>query len=353
MRQKKNSIGLNTKSNHKINFLMKRKTSPSHQPAGKKIKFENLPPCSNLDDLINIGKTMKFYKNLDVVVLWDILPYLIDLQNMIGMKKVKESIFYQTIYYLQNMHKRNIDGDYLHTIITGKPGTGKTTVAKIIGKIYQHIGVLSHNGKFRIAHREDMVGEFLGSTANKTKKLLTSCIGGVLFVDEVYALGPGQKDKDSYSKEAIDTICAFLSENKTNFCFIAAGYKDQIEKCFFSVNEGLRRRFQWIHHIEDYTPEDLCLIFLKMIYEMKWETKLENKVITEIIKENKDLFKDAGGSMENLFSKIKLVHSKRVFGLTMEHKFIIVEEDVKGAIEMMKLNEMTAVKREYVYDYYT
>jgi len=333
---------------------MKRKSassSVSNAPQ-KKIKFETLPPCSNLDDLINIGKTMKFYKNFDVVILWDILPYLIDLQSMIGMKSVKESIFYQTIYYLQNMHSRNLDGDYLHTIITGKPGTGKTTVAKIIGKIYQHIGVLSSNSKFKIAHREDMVGEFLGSTANKTKKLLNSCLGGVLFVDEIYAMGPGQKDKDSYSKEAIDTICAFLSENKNNFCFIAAGYKDEIEKCFFSVNEGLRRRFQWIHHIEDYQAEDLCLIFLKMVKEMKWDIALEEKKITEIIRKEKDLFKDAGGSMENLFSKIKMTHSKRVFGLANDQKFHISEADILGAIEMMKKNEMSK-KKEYVYEYYT
>jgi hypothetical protein len=198
-----------------------------------------------------------------------------------------------------------------------------------------------------------MVGEFLGSTANKTKKLLTSCLGGVLFVDEIYALGPGQKDKDSYSKEAIDTICAFLSENKNNFCFIAAGYKDEIEKCFFSVNEGLRRRFQWVHHIEDYQPEDLCLIFLKMVNEMKWEINIDNNIIIDLIKKDKDLFKDAGGSMENLFSKIKLVHSKRVFGLPMDQKFYIKEADISGAIEMMKKNEMNKSKKEYVFDYYT
>ena len=331
---------------------MKRKASSPASRAPKKIKFENLPPCSSLDDLINIGKTLKFYKNFDVVVLWDIMPYLLELQSMIGMQSVKDSIFYQTIYYLQNMHSRNTEGDYLHTIITGKPGTGKTTVAKIIGKIYQHIGILSKNSKFKIAHREDMVGEYLGSTANKTKKLLTSCLGGVLFVDEVYALGPGQKDKDSYSKEAIDTICAFLSENKNNFCFIAAGYKDEIEKCFFSVNEGLRRRFQWVHNIDDYQPKDLSLIFLKMVSEMNWETKIETKEITEIITKNLDLFKDAGGSMENLFSKIKLVHSKRVFGLAMDQKFIITINDITGASEMMKNNEITKTKKER-FDYYT
>jgi replication-associated recombination protein RarA len=325
----------------------------SHPIRVKKIKFEPLPPCSCLDDLIKIGQTMKFYKNFDVVVLWEILPHLIELQNLIGMAKVKESIFYQTIYYLQNMHRRNIDGDYLHSIITGKPGTGKTTVAKILAKIYQNIGILS-TGKLKVAHREDLVGEYLGSTANKTKKLLNSCLGGVLFVDEIYALGPGQKDKDSYSKEAIDTICAFLSENKNNFCFIGAGYKEEIEKCFFSVNEGLKRRFQWIHHIEDYQPEDLCKIFKKMVFEMKWEvdSDCDDKTITELIKKEKDIFKDAGGSVENFISKIKLTHSRRVFGLAEELKFKITIGDMESALEMMKNNEMSK-KREYVFDYYT
>jgi SpoVK/Ycf46/Vps4 family AAA+-type ATPase len=230
--------------------------------------------------------------------------------------------------------------------------THNTTVAKIISKIYSNLGVLSNKNIFKIAHREDFVGEYLGSTANKTKKLLNSCLGGVLFVDEVYALGPGQKDKDSYSKEAIDTICAFLSENKVNFCFICAGYKEQIEKCFLSVNEGLRRRFQWIHHIEDYSNEDLHAIFIKMIRETNWTLQVDKEKMLKIIESNKDIFIDAGGSIEGLITKIKLVHSKRVFGLENEFKFIILEEDISSAIEMTKRNNMERVKK-INYDYYT
>ena len=85
------------------------------------------------------------------------------------------------------------------------------------------------DGIFKIAKREDFVGEYLGQTAIKTKKLLKSCLGGVLFIDEAYALGPGQKDRDSFSKEAIDTLNAFLSENKDNFCCIIAGYENDIK----------------------------------------------------------------------------------------------------------------------------
>ena len=91
----------------------------------KKMKFEDLPPINSIDDLITIAQTSKFYKNINMIMLWDILPYLIELQKMIGMKSVKDSIFYQVIYYLQGMHLRNIDGDYLHCIITGRAGCGK------------------------------------------------------------------------------------------------------------------------------------------------------------------------------------------------------------------------------------
>lgn len=326
--------------------------SPEKESKPKKTKFESLPPINSIQDLIEIGNSSKFYKNINILMLWDILPHLIDLQNMIGMKSVKDSIFYQIIYYLQGMHLRNIDGDYLHCIITGSPGSGKTSLAHIIAKIYQKLGILSKNSKFKLAHREDFVGEYLGQTAVKTKKLLTSCLGGVIFVDEIYAMSAGRKDRDSYAKEAIDTINAFLSEHKNDFVFIGAGYKEEIEKCFFGMNEGLHRRFAWAHHIEKYEDLELLEILKKMIHENKWELDVETNFLKEMISKNKDIFKNAGGSCENLFSKIKLVHSKRVFGQNTSLKFKITEEDFNNAITMMiKYNSETKPKINY--DYFT
>lgn len=319
--------------------------------AQPRIKLESLPVIKSLADLISVAETNKFYKNINMLVLWDILPYLKDLQMMIGMRSLKESVFYQIIYYLQDMHLRNIDGDYLHTIITGKPGSGKTTVSKIIGKIYQHLGVLSKKGTFRIAYRDDFVGQYLGETSIKTKKLLNSCLGGCLFVDEIYSLGPGQKDKDSYSKEAIDSINAFLSEHKNDFCFIGAGYKEAIDKCFFSVNEGLNRRFQWRHDIEDYTNEDLVEIFIKMVKEIKWELNVDKKDLMDIITSNLEFFKDGGGSCENLLTKLKIVHSQRVLGLEKSFRFKITLDDIKEAIKLVK--KYSSVKEVRRYDYYT
>jgi SpoVK/Ycf46/Vps4 family AAA+-type ATPase len=308
-----------------------------------KLNLENCPSVSSLKELINVGKTNKFYKNINNVMLWDILPYLEDLENMIGMKSLKESIFYQIIYYLQGMHTKNRNEEYLHSVILGKPGCGKTSVAKILGNIYKNMGILSNNGSFKIGHRDDFVGQYLGETANKTKKFLTSCLGGVLFVDEVYSLGPGQKDKDSFSKEAIDTLCSFLSEHKNDFCCIIAGYEKDVKQCFFSVNSGLERRFPWTHVIEEYNPQDLTEIFIKMIEDIKWglDKEITKEFLTIFFSNNKDEFKNSGGDIENFISKCKMIHSKRVFSLDKEHKFKINKQDLDTTLTFFKKFKLT------------
>ena len=304
------------------------------------LKLEDAPMVNSIGDLIEIGKTIQLYKNLDTLMLWRITPYLEELENMVGLEKVKESIFYQIIYYIQNMHTRNQNEEYLHTVIYGAPGTGKTTCARIIGKIYQAMGVLAENGVFKTAGREDLVAEYLGQTAVKTKKLLKSCIGGILFIDEAYALGPGTSDHDSFSKEAVDTLNAFLSEHKNDFCCIIAGYEDDIKKCFFSINKGLERRFPWVHKIEPYSSTNLAHIMLKMIKEMNWYCVPNINELTDIINENKGSFKNAGGDIETFISKCKMAHAKRVFNLDMDHKYIITMKDMTNALELMKKNSL-------------
>ena len=318
------------------------RTLSSPKPSSKKrrprIILENTPPVNSIKELIAVAKTLKFYKNINVIMLWDILPYLEELESMVGMNSLKESVFFQIIYYLQGMHYRNRNEEYLHTIILGNPGCGKTQVAKILGKIYQNMGILSKNGNFKIGYRDNLVGEYLGQTAVKTRKFLESCIGGVVFIDEVYSLGPGQKDKDSFSKEAIDTLCSFLSDHKNDFCCIIAGYEEDVKKCFLSVNKGLERRFPWVHKIEVYSDENLSDIFTKMVKNFKWQlsTNVDKKYLTEFFKENKDYFKNTGGDIETFLSKCKLIHSKRVFCLDKEFKFILTKEDIEESMKMVK-----------------
>jgi len=303
-----------------------------------RLKLENAPAVTGLKDLIELGESFKLYKNVDTAMLWRITPHLKELQELIGMESLKESVFYQTIYYLQGMHTKNKNEEYLHTVIYGQPGCGKTTVAKIIGKLYQAMNILSAGGKFKVAYRDDFVAGYLGQTAIKTKKLLESCIGGILFIDEVYALGPKQNDRDSFAKEAIDTITGFLSEHKNDFCCIIAGYEEEVDSCFFQMNRGLERRFPWTHRIPEYKSKELYQIFMKMVRDIKWDTSFDESFMIEVLEKNKERFKHAGGDIETFLTKCKMFHSKRVFCLDKEHKFILSKEDVNQAMDFLEKN---------------
>jgi SpoVK/Ycf46/Vps4 family AAA+-type ATPase len=323
----------------------KRKSHPTMEQSNEqkkrtrpRIRLEDAPEVHNLKDLIELGNSFKFYKNIDIIMLWRIAPYLQELDNMIGMDSLKESVFYQIVYYLQGMHTKNRNEEYLHTVIYGPPGCGKTTVAKIIGKIYQAMNILSTNGVFKVAYRDDFVAGYLGQTASKTKKLLQSCIGGVLFIDEVYALAPRGNDKDSFAKEAIDTITGFLSEHKNDLCCIVAGYEEEVQNCFFAMNKGLERRFPWVHRIPEYKSKELYQIFIKMVKNIGWDICFEEKFLVEILDKHKDKFKNAGGDIETFLTKCKMFHSKRVFSLGKEHKFVLSKQDVQDAIKFLEKN---------------
>lgn len=304
-----------------------------------RVELLDCPPVNSINDLIEIGKSLRFYKNLDIVMLWRIIPYLQELEQMIGMDLLKQTLFYQIIYYLQGMHNRNKNDEYLHSVIYGSPGCGKTTVAKIIAKLYQAMGILSENGLFKTATRDDLVAGYLGQTSIKTKKLLNSCLGGVLFIDEAYSLAPRDSDRDSFSKECIDTLNAFLSEHKSDFCCIIAGYENEIKNCFFNMNQGLERRFPWVHRIAEYSYQQLTDIFLQMVTKINWSTNVDKENLNKIFKDNKELFKFAGGDVETFLSKCKMFHAKRVFTLSKEHKYILSKRDIDDAIEYLIKNQ--------------
>jgi len=227
----------------------------------------------------------------------------------------------------------------MHTVIYGPPGTGKTEISKIIGSIYSKLGVLKKN-IFKKVVRDQLVAGYLGQTAIKTKDVIQSCIGGVLFIDEAYSLGSNDK-VDSYAKECIDTLCDALSEHKHELMVIIAGYEKELNECFFSHNKGLESRFVWHFKTDEYTATDLYNIFLKMINDNKWtyEFNTTKEKDIEWFERNKAYFKFMGRDMENLLTKTKICHSKRVFGMSLDMKRKLTLEDLEAGFKLFSNNE--------------
>jgi hypothetical protein len=301
----------------------------------------------SLDDLIELGKMydplLKIRYNIDLEKLSNLIKPLEKLQSMIGLDNIKESIVGHITYYLANLEDET--QDMMHTVITGPPGVGKTQLGQILGDIYYNLGILQGNKPkkrdrnsklkdngytFKIIKRSDLIGKYLGHTAAKTQKVIDSCEGGVLFIDEAYSLGNAE-GRDSFSKECIDTINQNLTEKKCNFLCIIAGYKDALENCFFSYNEGLSRRFTFRYNIEKYTAEELKLIFYEMVKKLGW-TINEKDIKTKFFEENYSNFKNMAGDMETLLFNCKIAHGKRVFCKPKEKK-ILTLEDIKNGFK--------------------
>jgi len=286
--------------------------------------------------------------NINMKALHKIKEPLTDLNNMVGMKDLKENIVDQILFYVQNLHKTNAgskqsSNDFMHTVIYGPPGTGKTEIAKIMGQIFSKVGILE-KGTFKKVTRSDLVAGFLGQTAIKTTDVIKECLGGVLFIDEAYALGCADK-RDSFSKECIDTLCEALSNHKDNLMVIIAGYETDLNDCFFSANQGLNSRFTWRFKTDDYSAEDLYKIFVKKVNDANWSFLEESDINVKWFEKNKRYFKFYGRDIETLFAKVKIAHSRRVFCLDESIKKKLLLKDMDKGLEMFKKNETNEARR--------
>jgi SpoVK/Ycf46/Vps4 family AAA+-type ATPase len=315
--------------------------TPSQPPIIKEhINIEadinNITDILNLIDTYKIDPTIQY--NIDMVALHSIKEPLTALNNMIGMKQLKNNIVDQILYFVQQLHKnKNASGEFLHTVIYGPPGTGKTEIAKLMGQIYSKIGILS-KGTFKKVTRSDLIAGYLGQTALKTRDVIKDALGGVLFIDEAYALGNPEK-KDSFAKECIDTLCEALSDNKENLMVIIAGYEQELKESFFSFNQGLESRFTWRFKTDEYNGDDLYNIFVKMVVDIGWEIESETKISAEWFKQNKDYFQYFGRDIETLLSKTKIAHSRRVFCLPEKDKKKITLKDLDKGLEIFLRND--------------
>ena len=185
-----------------------------------------------------------------------------ELDKLIGLNHLKDEVR-QYINFIKIQQLREKQGlkpipITLHSVFCGSPGTGKTTVARLMGQIYQHLGILK-KGHLIETDRSGMVAGYVGQTAQRVDDLVNSALDGVLFIDEAYALKPADPGND-FGQEAIDMLLKRMEDYRDRLVVIVAGYGDEMTR-FINSNPGLKSRFSRYFHFEDYTPQELVEIF--------------------------------------------------------------------------------------------
>lgn len=223
----------------------------------------------------------------------------------------------------------------MHMVFTGNPGTGKTTVARLIGEIFHERGILS-TGAYVEVKREDLVAEYIGQTAPKTKEKIENARGGVLFIDEAYSLSQG--GERDFGQEAIDTILTCMEEYRDDLVVIAAGYEKEMQR-FIDSNSGLQSRFKNFIHFPDYDSQQLCQIFHKAAddFEFRVEesaTPLLSQYFEQVYKTRGDNFGNAR-DVRNFYETVYRYTAKRLNdleNLTLDD-FVMTRDDIQAAID--------------------
>jgi hypothetical protein len=299
-------------------------TEPTEENNSKRPRI-HATKIEDVNDLIALATgTIYASTNINITRLRLILPALRKLQNLIGLHEVKKAITGQILFFVQDLHDKN--NDMLHTVIQGAPGVGKTMLGRILGEIYSSLGVIENPKSstsinryleeseapkpiFNLIKRDDLIAKYLGQTAHATQAAINKSLGGVMFIDEAYSLG-NKEQSDSYSKECIDTLNQNLTEKKNQFVCIIAGYKEDLDKCFFSYNEGLRRRFPFVYNIDKYSSNELGSIFALMANEIGWKNEISSVELNEFFDKHYDSFPNMAGDMESLLFHVKIEHAK-------------------------------------------
>jgi len=209
-----------------------------------------------------------------------------ELDQLIGLSKVKylvkEIQAFAQIQKKRQEAKLLAEPQVLHMIFKGNPGTGKTTVARLLGKMFKHMGILQKGHTVEV-ERADLVGEYIGHTAQKTREQIKKAYGGILFIDEAYSLARGG-EKD-FGKEAIDTLVKAMEDYKDNLIVILAGYKDEME-WFLQTNPGLRSRFPIQIEFNDYSVDELMEIAKMMVEKRQYKFSPEALIKLERLLKN-------------------------------------------------------------------
>ena len=297
-------------------------------------KFENLKAFHNYIGL-NLDKSKNDKSEIDPLPEEDTLEKVLkELNALVGLAEVKKDVS-ELINLLEIQKKRSAQGlknveITLHTVFLGPPGTGKTSVARLLSRIFKHLGFLS-KGQMYETDREGLVAGYVGQTATKVDSAVESSLGGVLFVDEAYALSQNAFGND-YGAEAVNTLLKRMEDHREDLAVVVAGYTEPM-KIFIESNPGLRSRFNRYFHFDHFTPAELLQIFesfcsksdfiisddakekLTDTFDLLYESKNESFGNARVVR---NLFEKCVQNQANRIVKLKKITNKVLKTLTEE-----------------------------------
>lgn len=262
-----------------------------------------------------------------------------ELDNLVGLDDVKVQIK-KVINYI-NISKGRNKLPMLHMCFNGNPGTGKTTVARIVGKIFAEENILSNKNIFVEAQRTDLIGQYVGQTAPKTQRKIDKALGGVLFIDEAYSLASYIQDEGGrdYGAECIATLLKGMEDHRDNLCVILAGYNKEMEH-LLSVNPGFESRIQFVINFPDYSAEELYVIFKDLCKKENY--KLSSNIKKYLVEHFEQARKNKNFAnaryVRSLFEKIKIEQADRVAKNEVNIN-MIVRVDVEKSIKLLEKKE--------------
>lgn len=326
----------------------RKKKQTKAKPSKPKIPFlvpnVQLPllpkPPENFQDLYNLAKVCvelgHMYKDCQrLPEIWEVLR---EIHGLIGLEHVKDTLASMLMYEMLYVVKPK-NPHWKHIVITGPPGTGKTTIAKIIGKA---LAILHNRNSIEITigNQRNLISDWHGQTKSCVDEVVKEAVkkSGVLFIDEAPNLNDGREGSmpDSYAKSAIDTIMELMDVYMDDLVVIFGGYEEEMHQNVISANKGLERRIQWWFKMQAYSASELHEIFLREVEAIKYELTQPCVVNVQWFQERYDFFPWFGGSVKNFLEKIRVVQNNATFGQAEGVKRNVSNDTLVKAFQMFQ-----------------